>query len=226
MYYLRNKDRIQGVHKKYKLENREKILVRNREYDARTRDRRLEYSRQYRATHRAERIQKQREYDAKNHDKKLARGRKNLAERREFHNTRLREYKRANKSKMATSNRRWYLENIEEIRAKAKLQRIRDRDKRLANVEKRRALKLSVTVDAESAEKFYLFVRSRKLIPCYYCGKKVNGREAHVDHVIALSSNGNHCSSNLAASCPECNLRKHTKKPSELKFTPQPLLDL
>ena len=89
----------------------------------------------------------------------------------------------------------------------------------------RRARKMACTTD-NTAEAFCRFVRSKKTIPCYYCGKPVPGKEAHIDHVIAISRQGNHASDNLCASCPTCNLRKNNKLPSELHFTNQPLLNL
>lgn len=79
---------------------------------------------------------------------------------------------------------------------------------------------------SESTLAFFKFVRSQKSIPCYYCGKRVTGKKAHIDHVIALAKQGNHASENLCASCPECNLRKWTRLPSETSFNQQPLLNL
>lgn len=77
-----------------------------------------------------------------------------------------------------------------------------------------------------TATAFILFVRSKKQLPCYYCGNPVSGKKAHIDHVIAVSKRGNHASQNLCASCPDCNLRKGSKLPSELTFIEQPLLNL
>lgn len=77
-----------------------------------------------------------------------------------------------------------------------------------------------------TADAFYKFVRSSKSISCYYCGKSIPGKAAHIDHVIAVSKKGNHAASNLCASCQDCNLRKHSKLPSQITFLNQPLLDL
>jgi 5-methylcytosine-specific restriction endonuclease McrA len=58
-------------------------------------------------------------------------------------------------------------------------------------------------------------VRAKKSIRCYYCGEKMSGKRAHIDHVFALSKGGNHASSNVCASCPTCNLSKQAKSLNE-----------
>lgn len=90
---------------------------------------------------------------------------------------------------------------------------------------RRRAL-IAGSYQNGTAENFYKFVRGKKSIPCYYCGVSMAGTDAHIDHVIAVSKQGNHSSENLCASCPTCNLRKNNKAPSEIRFLPQPLLNL
>jgi 5-methylcytosine-specific restriction endonuclease McrA len=101
----------------------------------------------------------------------------------------------------------------------------KNKDRVNAATKRRRAKRAGAKIDF-NADAFYKFVRSKESIPCYYCGKRISGKLAHIDHVIALSKSGNHASDNLAASCPKCNLQKHAKLPSELHFTNQPLLNL
>jgi len=43
------------------------------------------------------------------------------------------------------------------------------------------------------------------------CGKKVNPRRWHLDHIVPLSQDGEHSYRNVAVSCPTCNLRKGRK---------------
>jgi len=107
-------------------------------------------------------------------------------------------------------NRRWKLKNPAKVKAMHCA---------------RRALKKKCKTD-NTASKFITFVHSLKSVPCYYCGKVIAGKDAHVDHVIALSRLGNHASDNLAASCAECNLKKNDSLPSDITFQPQPLLNL
>lgn len=104
--------------------------------------------------------------------------------------------------------RKWHKEHPDPLRGK-----------------RRRALIAQCKVD-DTAEAFYKFVRSKSRIHCYYCGRVINGKDAHIDHVIAVSKRGNHASDNLAASCQKCNLKKHDKLPSEVTFLNQPLLNL
>lgn len=90
----------------------------------------------------------------------------------------------------------------------------------------KRRIRIANLKSDPTAKAFYLFVRSKDKIPCYYCGRVISGKKAHIDHVIAVTKNGNHASDNLCASCRDCNLRKSSKLPSELHFINQPLLNL
>jgi 5-methylcytosine-specific restriction endonuclease McrA len=78
----------------------------------------------------------------------------------------------------------------------------------------RRARILGASIDTRGVNEFYKFVRSKKTIPCYYCGKVIRGMDVHVDHIVALSKSGNHAVENLCASCPTCN---HSKSNKSLK---------
>lgn len=46
---------------------------------------------------------------------------------------------------------------------------------------------------------------------CRYCGKPLELREMHVDHIIPKSKGGGNAESNLACSCAECNRSKGAK---------------
>lgn len=46
---------------------------------------------------------------------------------------------------------------------------------------------------------------------CRYCGKNLQYETFHVDHIYPISDWGNDYVFNLAASCPECNMRKGKK---------------
>lgn len=48
---------------------------------------------------------------------------------------------------------------------------------------------------------------------CAYCQDVLNGY--HVDHIIPLSRGGHNGASNLALSCPKCNMQKGTKTADE-----------
>lgn len=127
---------------------------------------------------------------------------------------RQRVWREKNREKYLAAQRAYYWKNVERIRA--------GKQRREAV---RRARKKGCSTD-NTASAFYVFVRSKDRVPCYYCGKMITGKSAHIDHVIAISRQGNHASENLSASCSECNLKKNSKLPSEITFTQQPLLDL
>lgn len=50
-------------------------------------------------------------------------------------------------------------------------------------------------------------------VRCWYCEKPM--QKWHVDHRIPLSRGGSNNPGNLCLACPECNLSKHNKMPSE-----------
>lgn len=150
------------------------------------------------------------------------------------------EYHQKHKAKHRENGRRWASINREKLRIASriyalrtkvrktetnKLWKLRNPDKVLEYGHRRRARMYNGAVDG-TALVFMKFVRSKASIPCYYCGKIIAGRRAHIDHVIAVARQGNHSSQNLCASCSDCNFRKNDKLPSEIHFLPQPLLNL
>lgn len=142
-------------------------------------------------------------------------------------------YRKEHRAKAIENSRRFYY-TVDKARqnanpairnARGKAWKKRNPEKVMAMDKVRRARKFGCKRD-RSAIDFILFVRKKKSIPCYYCGKRIAGKDAHIDHVIALSRSGNHASDNLAASCADCNLRKSSRLPSQIDFHPQPLLNL
>ncbi len=54
---------------------------------------------------------------------------------------------------------------------------------------------------------------------CYWCKKKLNKMDTHVDHYEPLSKGGKHTLSNLVVACSACNLSKHAKDPYEFAMS-------
>lgn len=125
-----------------------------------------------------------------------------------------RDYSKNNRHIRNKNNKLYCLRNPERV----KIQKTKNQSARRA--------RLAGCITNKTADIFYKFVRSKEKIKCYYCGIEMSGKEAHIDHVIAISKNGNHSSENLAASCANCNLRKNSKLPSEIYNEGQPLLNL
>lgn len=91
---------------------------------------------------------------------------------------------------------------------------------------KRRALKRKAVINLKAIQRWMKVVRSKPSVRCYYCGSEGNGRDAHFDHVIALSKGGPHCVSNLCVACGSCNLRKSSKTLRTWIAVGQQLLEL
>lgn len=50
---------------------------------------------------------------------------------------------------------------------------------------------------------------------CYYCGKKIEGRDKTVDHKIPISKGGTNARENLVMCCQSCNSHKNNRTESE-----------
>lgn len=143
---------------------------------------------------------------------------------REEHNARGRRWKANNPDKAKEMWKRYKEKYPDQIKLRNKLRRQTHPEKRSEYAHRRRARQMGNTTD-KTAVPFFAFVRSKKRIACYYCGKMIPGKSAHIDHIIALAKNGNHASENLCASCAECNQKKSDKLPSQLNFLKQPVFN-
>jgi 5-methylcytosine-specific restriction endonuclease McrA len=87
---------------------------------------------------------------------------------------------------------------------------------RKANKARRTALERTAPGDHTAAEILQMIADQGGL--CAYCEVPLDGVYS-VDHMIPLSRNGNNDWSNLAVTCPPCNMRKHTRTVEEF-FAP------
>lgn len=93
---------------------------------------------------------------------------------------------------------------------------ISNRARAKAGKGKRRAIILNSPVgERRSVEAYIRRIKSKKIISCYYCGVKIKGDKAHIDHITPLARGGAHSDGNLCAACPSCNLRKNDRTPGE-----------
>lgn len=67
-----------------------------------------------------------------------------------------------------------------------------------------------------------LFARSDG--KCYLCGHLLDVNDYHVDHIIPIRHGGTHTEENLAATCPQCNIRKSDQSVSLTVRTRQAVL--
>lgn len=129
-------------------------------------------------------------------------------------------YRANNRLKRAASGKAWKAKNPEKHR----------RNVRVAKAN-RRARKIGVPVNPKAIASFVGRVRRAGTVSCYYCGRKVSGRVAHMDHVMPLKprfhkESGAHEVGNLCVACPDCNRRKSDKRLADFLMVGQQILKL
>lgn len=135
------------------------------------------------------------------------------------------------KVKRAAYRRKYYLAHKESENDSSRQYMRVHPEKNRNNQHKRRQQMVSEGDESKRCEAFILLIRSKKWVRCYYCDRKVRGKDAHIDHVFALRATaapGSHAVHNLCASCPYCNRSKRHRSLSEWKspLTNQPVLNL
>ncbi len=132
----------------------------------------------------------------------------------------------ANPDRMRDINNRFYANNREKRKAHA-------RDQRKNNIEYRR--EYAANYRRTNKQKILAHVRSRKALKkgaagrhtgkdireilraqggkCAYC--RILLQKFHVDHITALVDGGSNARSNLQLTCKTCNLRKNRKHPND-----------
>lgn len=151
-----------------------------------------------------------------------------VARRKEKADAYMREYyKRPDAvEKRRARNRRWYLNNKEKAYAFCKSWRVRNPIRAAGYGVSRRARKYAKSIKPALVNRFVQQVRSSEAVRCYYCGKRISGKRAHIDHVFALSTTGHHEIGNVCTACPKCNLTKNAKPLTIWAPGNQPLLPL
>lgn len=219
-YYRNNKAKCRETSNRWLARNREKMRQYYREYnrtkrnpeDSRrrwreNREHNLRRAKLYQKAHRAELLLYWKEYNSKRRDKRKSQAMERGKELRDGH-------------------RKWCAKNRDKRNASAKRYRETHQPLVKSARKRRRARVKNAKTDLKGLVVLETIVASKKRARCYYCKSLFNSKEAHLDHVIALASGGDHSTSNLCVSCPTCNLRKKDKRPSDLHFTKQPCLNL
>lgn len=121
-----------------------------------------------------------------------------------------REWYRARKDRDPEAFKRWYAENSEAYREKARARRAAAPDTYAVHSRNRRAREAA-------AEGFHtgddiVSLRQKQGDKCASCQVSLKGR-GHVDHVQPLSKGGTNWPHNLQLLCRSCNLSKHNLDP-------------
>lgn len=219
--------------------NRDRCLLLSRQWKARpeNRARILETKKRDYQNNKAKRTATNRKWLAANKEKMAKWFHENYIRnkerKREYDRLRRANMSEADKERMRIARMRWHLahpgashkwqKEHPDLARKAKREWAKKHPALYVEACRRRKSKLKKN---DSAKSFYDFVRSKERIRCYYCGEWTTGKEAHIDHVIAVSRDGNHASDNLCASCPSCNYKKNDKLPSQINWVSQGVLNL
>lgn len=116
-----------------------------------------------------------------------------------------------NREKRSEQTLRWQAQNPERKRATTLRWARKNPEKIKINDHRRRARKINAggSFTAEDVEEIRKLQRNR----CARCGKSLNGKEAHIDHIIPLARGGSNDRRNLQFLDALCNLSKHARDP-------------
>ena len=143
------------------------------------------------------------------HLKNSAEWRKNNPERAKAGR---RSWKMANPEKVKATTVAWRKENRQRLKSYSRNYRSKNKDIFRAQTQLRRARKLSASIGPSAPiVSWAKSLRKSKQVICYWCGLRVTGKKAHMDHIIALAKGGSHSIENLCISCSTCNQSKNAK---------------
>ena len=188
-YFWENRERYREAAREYYLRNQEEIRQKAREYYEQNKERILPYAKEYREANQEQIARYQSEYREKNAE-------------------RFREYRQENREERAERFKRWYEENREAVRAYRKA----NRERYNAHARNRYALVKEAEGTHTFEEVFQMQEDQDHL--CAYCEGPLFG-ELHVDHMIPISQGGRNDWTNLAVTCPACNLHKNARTAEE-----------
>jgi 5-methylcytosine-specific restriction endonuclease McrA len=110
--------------------------------------------------------------------------------------------------------RTYRLNHLKEAAENNRIWRQANLDKICANKSRRRVRESSALIELVSRATVY----ARDGGKCHVCGKKVNSKNWHLDHLIPLSKGGDHSYRNVATACPKCNLQRYNTGLAQLRL--------
>lgn len=170
------------------------------------------HNRSYREANAARISEQQSRYREANADVISARKRRYNEANKSKVAARKRRYRQANAQRQATWAREWRERNAEHAAEYNRRWAEANRAKRRANDARRRAAKRGADGVLTAENILQMLVDQGGL--CAYCEAPLEGT-FHADHMIPLSRGGTHDWSNVAITCPTCNVTKHAKTAEE-----------
>lgn len=119
----------------------------------------------------------------------------------------------SNSEKIKDRSKKRYAKNKDSIKESAKLWQENNKEKVKSYKTSNKLKRKDKIKNGDSSKVIYSWLESVSKT-CAYCGRCcVNNY--HIDHIMPLSRGGLHVVSNLAISCPTCNMQKSSKTPEE-----------
>lgn len=182
--------------------------ARFREWSSKNIGRRKLYKRLHRSKNIKSVLRREGKYRATHKDQARARWRKYKKVNSEKISDTQRKYYVRNRDRCVEKCRRWAVENPDKARAADRLWRLKNVESARARLKERRAKINGATIcDFTAAD--WSEIKKLHGYRCAYCGK--TPKTLTQDHVIPISSSGNHTWSNILPSCQSCNSRKRDK---------------
>lgn len=209
-YYKSHKEKIRKLRKQYRELHKEEA----KQYYESHKEEKRKLRKQYRELHKEEAKQYR-----ESHKEEM---RKLQKQYYESHKEEKKRHYESHKEEKNAQQKNYYKTHKESVIAQINTWKKKNKDKRNATEQRRRARKRKTIVIPFNEKKW---LESQKPFRCYLCGKRIKeGAPYHIEHRIPLSRNGSHSPWNNAISCPKCNLSKHDKTPWEFmpeKFQPE-----
>lgn len=204
--------RCKSCDKRYREANKEQLKKSKREYYEANRERVLAECREYRLAN----VEKKRESDRRWRENNEKQYRESKRRYRERNKEAIAEYQtrywQENREQLSEYRRAYYLNNLERF-AELRAEYYRNNPEIWrVSFARRKARKLAAK-GSHTAEDIRDMYGSQGGL-CAYCETPLFDRY-HVDHMLPLSRGGADDWTNLALTCPECNLRKGTKTAEE-----------
>jgi len=195
--YWNNRDKIQAKHKEHRKKNVERYRAANREWQKRRWPHRQQYIKDYNVKN-AEFLKAKRAANyAANKEEILKKTKQYVANLpKSVKRERWAKYRNANRAKCNARQLAWRNKNRGKWQARSHL---------------RRAMEKRAAINLKSIKEWMTKVRKADSFVCYYCERRFPSALVHFDHIVALSTGGEHSVRNLCAACPDCNLSKGAK---------------